>query len=122
MVDAVLGPTIAQASYEVDAAFRAHFTRDDDYHFAAAPMREGRAGWHFDLAGYILARLEACGVGCAKALGHDTYSHVRDRAKDGAKGEGDDRAEDAMRYYSYRRASHNGAPNYGRQLSVISLM
>ena len=121
-ITAVLGPTIAQASYEVDAAFRAHFTGDDDRHFAAAPTRAGRARWHFDLPGYIVARLEACGVGCAKALGHDTYSHARDRAKDGAKDEGDEGAEDAMRYYSYRRASHNGAPNYGRQLSVISLM
>ena len=125
-ITAVLGPTIAQASYEVDAAFRAHFTRDDDRHFAAAPMREGRARWHFDLPGYILARLEACGVGCARALGHDTYLHARIGAKDGggdgAKNMDDDGAEHAMRYYSYRRASHNGAPNYGRQLSAIALV
>jgi copper oxidase (laccase) domain-containing protein len=48
------------------------------------------------------ARLAAAGVTRAEALGLDTYS-------------------DAERFYSYRRATHRGEPDYGRQMSLIAL-
>lgn len=99
---AVIGPTIAQPSYEVDAAFRENFTPADEAHFAPAPIREGIARWHFDLPGYIVARLERAGVASAADLGQDTFAQ-------------------ASRYHSYRRAALNGEPNYGRQLSTIAL-
>jgi YfiH family protein len=99
---AVVGPTIAQSSYEVDAAFREHFTDQDDVHFAAAPMREGVERWHFDLPGYIIARLGRVGVVDAVDLAQDTFSQDQ-------------------KYHSYRRAALNGEPNYGRQLSTIAL-
>ena len=101
-ITAVLGPTIAQASYEVDAGFREQFTDADAQHFADAPMREGIARWHFDLPGYILARLRAAGLTDVGALESDTFALTQ-------------------RYYSYRRASGSGEPNYGRQLSAIAL-
>lgn len=101
-IAAVLGPTIAQASYEVDAGFCEQFTDADTQHFAEAPMREGIARWHFDLPAYILARLRLAGLNEVAALHRDTFAL-------------------AQRYYSYRRASGSGEPNYGRQLSAIAL-
>ncbi|MHA7820458.1 MAG: peptidoglycan editing factor PgeF [Erythrobacter sp.] len=101
-IAAALGPTIAQPSYEVDAAFRAHFTEDDAPLFAEAPEREGVARWHFDLPGYILAKLRASGLEQVADLGLDTYA-------------------EEQRYFSYRRASQRGQPDYGRQLSMIAL-
>jgi polyphenol oxidase len=62
---------------------------------------EGRAGKaHFDLEGYVAARLAAAGIRKVEALGLDTYA-------------------DADLFYSYRRATHAGEPDYGRQISLI---
>ncbi len=97
-IAAAIGPAIAQPSYEVDQAFRENFSVSDDHFFA-----DGREGhFQFDLAGYVAARLERCGVGRIADLALDTYANDE-------------------RYFSYRRATHNGAPTYGRQLSVIGL-
>lgn len=97
-IAAAIGPAIALESYEVDDAFRAHFTASDGRFFA--PGREGH--WLFDLEGYAEARLDAMGVGVVECLGLDTYA-----------------LED--RFYSYRRATHRGEPTYGRQFSLIGL-
>jgi hypothetical protein len=96
---AAIGPCIAQPSYEVDAPFRAHFGAADERFFKAG--RDGR--WQFDLEAYVGARLAGCGVALIDALGLDTY-----------------RLED--RYYSFRRATHRGEANYGRQASLIGLI
>lgn len=99
---AVLGPTIAQASYEVDEGLRSNFEPMDEVHFQDIGMRKGANRWLFDLPGYILARLERAGIAQKAALGHDTYAM-------------------AQSYYSYRRATHQSLPNYGRQLSAIAV-
>lgn len=99
---AVLGPTIAQPSYEVDAPFRARFADDADPFFAPAPEREGTARWQFDLPGFIMARLAAAGLSKIADIDRDTFSHV-------------------ARYHSHRRASQAGEANYGRQISMIAL-
>ncbi|MFW5634443.1 MAG: peptidoglycan editing factor PgeF [Erythrobacter sp.] len=101
-VAAAIGPTIAQESYEVDAAFRTHFSPADERHFVPAPPREGRARWHFDLRGHVAARLTQAGVQKINYVGGDTFSH-------------------RQRYHSYRRASLHGSPAYGRQISLIAL-
>lgn len=101
-IAAALGPTIAQTSYEVDAAFRDHFTAADDGHFAEAPPRADADRWHFDLPAYILEKLRQSGVDQAVSLALDTYT-------------------EADRYYSFRRASQQGEPTYGRQLSAIAV-
>ncbi len=96
---AVVGPCIAQPSYEVDDAFVAQFCGVDAGN--ARFFSAGRAGHrHFDLAGYVVARL--AGVGQATALGLDTYA-------------------DAPRFYSFRRATHRGEAAYGRQIALIGL-
>lgn len=98
-IAAAIGPCIAQASYEVDEAFRARFLADD-----AASARFFAAGkpgrWQFDLEGYVAARLGAAGVARVERLGLDTYA-------------------DAGRFYSFRRATHRGEPAYGRQMALI---
>jgi polyphenol oxidase len=101
-IAAVLGPTIAQASYEVDAAFRDRFAADASRFFAAAPEREGVARWHFDLPGFVTARLADAGLSKIADVGRDTFSHV-------------------ARYHSYRRSTQAGEANYGRQISMIAL-
>ena len=97
-IEAVIGPAIAQDSYEVDAAFRENFGPDDARFFA--PGREGH--WQFDLEGYICRRLQKADVVLAEPLGLDTYA-------------------DEARFFSYRRATHRGEPTYGRQFSLIGL-
>lgn len=97
-IAAAIGPTIAQASYEVDAAFRRNFGPDDERFFV--PGRAGRS--QFDLEGYIARRLQEAGLTLVEALGLDTYA-------------------DPDRFFSYRRSVHRGEPTYGRQFSLIGL-
>ena len=73
---------------------------------AAAGKRffvDGPAGKpHFDLEAYVVHRLIAAGVGEVEALNLDTYG-------------------DEDRFYSFRRATHRGEADYGRQVSLIGL-
>ena len=100
-IAAVIGPCIAQKSYEVDAAFEQQFVEaapENERFFKAG--REGHA-W-FDLEGYLAARLSGFGVGTVAMLGEDTY-------------------QQEQRFYSFRRATHRSEPGYGRQISLIGL-
>ncbi len=101
-VAAVLGPTIAQASYEVDPPFRDRFPAAADRFFAPAPDREGTARWHFDLPGFVMERLGAAGIAKIADIGRDTFSHI-------------------ARYHSHRRSTQAREANYGRQISMIAL-
>jgi len=98
---AALGPAIRQDNYEVGDDLIAQFTAADPASgsFFAAGARPGRA--QFDLPGYIVARLERAGIAC-EDLGLCTYA-------------------DAARFYSYRRATHRGEPDYGRHINAIAL-
>lgn len=101
-IAAVLGPTIAQASYEVDPPFRERFPAGAGRFFAPAPERAGLARWRFDLPGFIVAQLAAAGLSKIADTGRDTFAQV-------------------TRYHSHRRASQAGEANYGRQISMIAL-
>jgi YfiH family protein len=101
-ITAVLGPTIAPPSYEVDAPFRARFTAGAEPFFAAAADRDGAARWQFDLPGFIMARLAAAGLGKIADIDRDTFHHF-------------------ARYHSHRRSTQAGEANYGRQISMIAL-
>lgn len=99
---ATLGPCIAQASYEVGPDFPAPFAARDpaDARFFRPSPREGH---HlFDLPGYIVHRLAACGLGSAGNLPRDTCAEPDS-------------------FFSYRRATLAGERDYGRGLSVICL-
>lgn len=100
-IAAAVGPCIARASYEVDHGFAERMLTDDAGNERF--LSDGPAGRpHFDLEAYVVARLAAAGVRRIEAAGLDTYG-----------------LED--RFYSFRRATHRGEPDYGRQLSVIGL-
>lgn len=100
-IRAAIGPTIRQASYEVSEPFRSAFTAADtaNQDFFGPGKRPGH--WQFDLPGYLARRLERAGVAFAD-LGLDTLS-------------------DSDRFFSYRRITLAGEPDYGRQISAIAL-
>lgn len=95
---AAIGPCIAQPSYEVDEGFRERFAAGDARFFA--PGRPGR--WQFDLEGYVAQRLANAGIGTVERLGLDTYA-------------------EPARFCSYRRATHRGEADAGRQVSLVGL-
>lgn len=97
-IRAAIGPTIAQASYEVDSAMRDRFPAAEYAFFA--PGKADR--WQFDLPGFVAQRLELAGVAEWEDLAQDTYALE-------------------ARFFSYRRATHRGEPTGGRQTSVIGL-
>ena len=100
-IAAAIGPAIAARSYEVDQAFADRLAADDpanERFFCDGPAGKP----HFDLEAYVAARLAAAGVRTVEALGLDTYGQPE-------------------RFFSYRRATHAGEPDYGRQISLIGL-
>ena len=100
-IAAAIGPTIRQPSYEVGAEFRDAFTARDAGH--ARWFAPGKAAdkFQFDLPGFLTARLGEAGVTRIEDLAVCTYA-------DGG-------------YFSYRRTTHRGEPDYGRNLSAIAL-
>ena len=100
-IRAAIGPCIGPRSYEVDEAFRARFLAQDEANarvFAAGPGGKP----HFDLPSYVANRLASAGIAGVEALAHDTYTQPD-------------------RFFSYRRATHRGEADYGRQISMIGL-
>lgn len=101
-VAAVVGPCIAQASYEVGPDLRDQVLARDagDARFFAPGQRADR--WQFDLAGYCAARLRAAGVGTVQVTGLDTLA-------------------DEARFFSHRRRTLAQAGPIGHQISAIRL-
>ena len=99
---AVVGPCIAQASYEVDTAFEARFAHHEPG--SSRFFAPGRDDAHrqFDLPGFVLDRLRDAGVGRAAWTGEDTCA-------------------DEARFFSNRRAYQRGEPDFGRLISAITL-
>lgn len=100
-IRAAIGPCIAQQSYEVDEGFRLRFLEEDpgnERFLTQSPWGKP----HFDLESYVDHRLRAAELSEVEALHLDTYS-------------------DPERFYSYRRATHRGEVDYGRQVSLIGL-
>jgi hypothetical protein len=102
-IHAVVGPCIAQRSYEVGPEFPALFTAQDPAN-AGFFIPARRAGHHmFDLPGYLLRRLRLLGVAVAEASGQDTLSNQD-------------------QFFSFRHNTLNGERDYGRGLSAITLI
>jgi polyphenol oxidase len=101
-IRAALGPMIRQDNYEVGPDFIARFDAEDE---AAAPFfrpatRDGHA--HFDLGGYIGARLQRAGIRKVEDLRLCTYA-------------------DPARFFSFRRTTHRAERDYGRHINAIAL-
>jgi polyphenol oxidase len=101
-IHAAIGPAIQQKSYEVGPEFPERFTSRDPAaeRFFVPSTRAGH--FMFDLPGLVEARLAALGLGSVERSPHDT-------------------AAEADLFFSYRRATLRGEPDYGRGLSAISL-
>ncbi len=99
---AVVGPCISRASYEVGADFQERFEHHDpgSGRFFGPGLSDDRR--LFDLPAFVLWRLKQAGVGETAWTGEDTRT-------------------DAARFFSNRRAFLNGEPDFGRQMSAISL-
>ncbi|PTW53192.1 hypothetical protein C8N35_1178 [Breoghania corrubedonensis] len=99
---AVLGPTISATAYEVGAEFVERFTQAGDGNniYFKPNGKPGHA--LFDLPGYIVDRLERSGIARASSLGRCTYIEEED-------------------FFSYRRMTHRGEGDYGRQISAICI-
>ena len=101
-IAAAIGPCISQASYEVDGLFRAGFT-DADLANVRFFVPSDRAGYfRFDLEGYVAERLADAGVVNIGKVSACTYARPAD-------------------FFSFRRATHRGEEDYGREVSAIAL-
>lgn len=101
-ITAAIGPCISQANYEVGPEFMAAFLAEDPEtaRFFAVPSPGAKP--HFDLPGYIAARLKAANIARIEHLAHCTYASE-------------------SRFFSYRRTTHRREADYGRQISAIVL-
>jgi YfiH family protein len=98
---AAAGPMIRQPNYEVGAELVERFIAADPDN--ARFFAEGRPGHSmFDLPGYVAARLSRLGLAAIDDLALCTYA-------------------DPRRFYSYRRTTHRGEPDYGRHVNAIAL-
>jgi YfiH family protein len=99
---AVVGPMIRQKNYETGADLRDRFVAADpaNERFFRSGARDGH--FMFDLAGYVVARLAAAGVGTIEDVDTCTYA-------------------DDEKFFSYRRMTHRGEADYGRHVNAIVL-
>ncbi|WP_293904016.1 peptidoglycan editing factor PgeF [Phenylobacterium sp.] len=100
---AAVGPCIGPASYEVGLEYLQRFTDVDRAYERFFSAGAGPDKRHFDLPAFVLARLQAAGIGACDWIGRDT------------------RAEPDL-FFSNRRAFKLAEPDYGRLLSAIVLV
>jgi len=98
---AVLGPSISARHYEVGEEFLQLFLDSDPENMVYFAVSDRYGHYFFDLQTYIVDRLERAGVRAA-TLNLCSY-------------------EDERRFYSYRRKTHLGQADFGRQISAIML-
>jgi len=101
-ITAAIGPCIGPQSYEVSEDFIKPFLAQDEAN--AKFFKPGARAGHliFDLPGYAATRLAAAGVGKIIDTKQDTLTN------DSA-------------FFSYRRSTIRKEPDYGRQISLITI-
>jgi YfiH family protein len=100
-IEAAVGPCIGQPNYQVGFDFEQAFLREapQNAKFFTRPAADARP--HFDLAKYVLHRLERAGIAAAERASC-TYAETE-------------------HFFSYRRSQARKEPDYGRQISAIVL-
>jgi hypothetical protein len=101
-IAAAIGPCISQRAYEVGDELRASVVVNDPadaQHFVPSDREDH---WRFDLSTYAMTRLQRAAVRSISIIAACTYEREAD-------------------FFSFRRATHRGEPDYGRQLSAIML-
>ena len=101
-ISGALGPTIRQQNYEVGPEFVERFLTADraNARFFAPSQRDGHA--MFDLTSYIAGRVQEAGIAQFEDLGLCTFA-------------------EPARFFSYRRTTLSGEPDYGRHVNAIVL-
>ncbi|MEY4706699.1 MAG: hypothetical protein RJB58_422 [Pseudomonadota bacterium] len=101
-IAAAIGPCISQANYEVGWDFRDRFLEQGlrNRKFFTPSGKEGH--YHFDLEDYAAHRLTNAGIVSVEKMGVCTYPPESG-------------------FFSFRRTTHAGEPDYGRQGSAILL-
>lgn len=101
-IAAAIGPCISQANYEVGWEFRDRFLEGAlrNRKFFTPSDKEGH--YRFDLEGFAAHRLSAAGLTAVEKMGVCTYPPENG-------------------FFSFRRTTHAGEPDYGRQVSAILL-
>ena len=104
-ISAAIGPCITQSNYEVGPEFKTQFCIENTANaefFIPSSAPDHPDHWQFDLPGFVKHRLSVCGITQIDNSCPCTYA-----------------AED--RFFSYRRSTHHGEKDYGRNLSAIVL-
>ena len=102
-IQAAIGPCISQAHYEVGFDFRDRFLEQGGLRMRKFFIPSDKEGhYRFDLEGYAAHRLEQTGIAGVRKMRVCTYPPENG-------------------YFSYRRTTHRGEPDYGRQISAIVL-
>ena len=103
-IEAVIGPAIQQANYQVgdDLRHSVLATHDDADSFFD-PDQDIDEKYRFDLPGFVQSRLHKTGLVNVIDLGIDTYG-------------------ESSGLFSHRHATHAALPDSGRQISVIGLV
>jgi YfiH family protein len=101
-IAAALGPAIRQPNYEVGPEFVARFiaASGDNVRFFRPSERPDHS--MFDLAGYIADRVQRAGIDSFEDLGLCNFAEPE-------------------RFFSYRRTTKQGEPDYGRHINAIAL-
>jgi polyphenol oxidase len=99
---AAVGPCIAHTAYEVGPEFKGRFTSTSDRNkdYFSALLVGGRD--HFDLPRFVADKLAEAGCKTYERSDRCTYANSAD-------------------YFSFRRTTHLGEDDYGRQISAIML-
>jgi polyphenol oxidase len=99
---AAVGPCIGKDAYEVGPKFKAAFLALDQHYARFFSTSSAGARPKFDLAGFVANRLTVAGIGRVEEMAICTYAHPD-------------------RFFSYRRMTHAGQLDYGRQVSALVL-
>ncbi len=102
-ITAMVGPMIQQKSYEVSQEFFDEFISDDAGNKSFFVNGERSEKYWFDLPSYVEQKLREAGIKKIKNLKIDTYENEKD-------------------FFSFRRSTHRGEKDCGRNVSVIGVV
>lgn len=101
-IQASIGPTIAQASYEVGEEFYQTFCDKNSSWSKLFIPSKNHSHHMFDLPAFVEMQLKNAGVRQISNVKRDTYA-------------------EAEEFFSYRRSCHQKEADYGRNISIITL-
>jgi purine-nucleoside/S-methyl-5'-thioadenosine phosphorylase / adenosine deaminase len=99
---AAIGPSIGPTNYEVGPELFARFAEADSSNKDFFAPSDRADHFRFDLQSYVARRLERARIGDVERLLACTYAEEKT-------------------FFSFRRATHRGEADYGRQVSAILL-